>query len=282
MYVAAVLGGYPMESAFWAGLVQGLVSASFAFSPSSYMKYLLKQNFPHSKVASFNYLKMVPLEVFFKFYALELVFNVIPEIMLGNNGVLGHTGFFDSHMHVLWVAVVIAHAQLFLENALAYYKQIADYLALNHYLESVKERARLGKAISAYRKAIQGFNRGALIASAASVVAMGTTAVAAATGNEVIEMLFTFLAKKKYNKILQLDIAVNNSKASYEIPLKEIEELERKLKTEKAGGLSKRIGDMMGPPSEEFQMKADFFSSLTRVLDQTRMVESAACSRSAR
>ena len=216
--------------------------------------------------------------------------------MLGNNGVLGHTGFFDSHMHVLWVAVVIAHAQLFLENALAYYKQIADYLALNHYLESVKERARLGKAISAYRKAIQGFNRGALIASAASVVAMGTTAVAAATGNEVIEMtqkitlaamgagglLFTFLAKKKYNKILQLDIAVNNSKASYEIPLKEIEELERKLKTEKAGGLSKRIGDMMGPPSEEFQMKADFFSSLTRVLDQTRMVESAACSRSAR
>ena len=26
MYVAAVLGGYPMESAFWAGLVQGLVS----------------------------------------------------------------------------------------------------------------------------------------------------------------------------------------------------------------------------------------------------------------
>ena len=296
MYVAAVLGGYPMESAFWAGLVQGLVSASFAFSPSSYMKYLLKQNFPHSKVASFNYLKMVPLEVFFKFYALELVFNVIPEIMLGNNGVLGHTGFFDSHMHVLWVAVVIAHAQLFLENALAYYKQIADYLALNHYLESVKERARLGKAISAYRKAFQGFNRGALIASAASVVAMGTTAVAAATGNEVIEMtqkitlaamgagglLFTFLAKKKYNKILQLDIAVNNSKASYEIPLKEIEELERKLKTEKAGGLSKRIGDMMGPPSEEFQMKADFFSSLTRVLDQTRMVESAACSRSAR
>ena len=189
MFVAAAAGAAPLETAWVGALSQAALSASFAVSPKKYIATILSQQAPDSPLWSYNYLGMAPLELFAKYVALELAFNIFYTwVGTHGTGYIASEGLLPALGSYLLLSLAIAHAQLFVEVALTAKKDIR----MNRLLDAFaiqKSQLSLGEAMTAEAKIMNRFNWGALLASATSVVAMSANAIGNATGDPLMSNL---------------------------------------------------------------------------------------------